>query len=64
MSISRLAAQMLSFGLLVLAADTTLWQAYPSKPIRIVTAAAGGGSDFIAREISQGISGPLGQQVS
>src|SRR5689334_22198513 len=38
-------------------------QDYPSKPIRIVTAAAGGGSDFVSRQISQTISGPLGQPV-
>jgi tripartite-type tricarboxylate transporter receptor subunit TctC len=38
-------------------------QEYPNRIIRIVTAAAGGGSDFIARIIAQGISGPLGQQI-
>lgn len=38
-------------------------QEYPSRPIRIVTAPAGGGNDFSARLISRGISGPLGQQV-
>ena len=36
---------------------------YPNKPIRIVTAAPGGGNDFMARIVAQGISGPLGQQV-
>src|SRR6187431_408943 len=40
-----------------------LAQDYPNKPIRIVTAAAGGGSDTIARLVAQGISGPLGQPV-
>jgi len=38
-------------------------QEYPSKSIRIVTAAAGGGSDFTSRVVAQGISGPLGQPV-
>ena len=38
-------------------------QDYPAKPIRIVTSAPGGGSDFISRLIAQGISGPLGQPV-
>ncbi len=38
-------------------------QNYPSKPIRIVTAAAGGGIDFAARIIAQGLTGALGQQV-
>ncbi len=38
-------------------------QEFPTKPIRIVTSGAGGGSDFVSRLIAQGISGPLGQQV-
>ena len=38
-------------------------QDYPTRPVRIVTAAVGGGSDFTARQIAQGISGPLGQPV-
>jgi len=48
---------------LVLAASPVAAQDFPSKPIRIVTAAAGGGSDFIARLLAQGIAGPLGQPV-
>ena len=38
-------------------------QDYPSRPIRIITAAAGGGSDFTSRVIAQGITGALGQPV-
>jgi tripartite-type tricarboxylate transporter receptor subunit TctC len=38
-------------------------QEYPNRIIRIVTAAPGGGSDFIARILAQGISPALGQQV-
>jgi len=38
-------------------------QEYPAKPVRIVTAPAGGGNDFSARLVARGISGPLGQQV-
>ena len=38
-------------------------QDYPSKPIRIVAGAAGGGGDWVARYLAQGISGPLGQPV-
>ncbi len=39
-------------------------QAYPVKPIRIVTSGAGGGNDYISRLIAQGLSaGTLGQQV-
>ena len=38
-------------------------QNYPYKPIRIVTSNVGGGNDFVARLIAQGISSPLGQSV-
>src|SRR5258707_165008 len=38
-------------------------QDYPNKPIRIFTSTAGGGSDFFARLIAQGITSPLGQPV-
>lgn len=37
--------------------------AYPTKPIRIVTAEAGGGNDFAARSIVRGLGDTLGQQV-
>lgn len=37
--------------------------AFPLKPIRIVTAAVGGASDFTARLLAQGLSASLGQQV-
>ncbi len=36
---------------------------YPSKPIRVVTSDAGGGSDVIVRVIAQAVTAPLGQQV-
>ena len=42
---------------------TGLGQNFPNKPVRIVTSEPGGGADFVARVIAQGISGPLGQQV-
>src|SRR5687767_10454552 len=38
-------------------------QTYPNRPVRIVTSPAGGGNDFAARLIAQGLSAPLGQQV-
>jgi tripartite-type tricarboxylate transporter receptor subunit TctC len=44
-------------------AQTAATGAYPNKPIRITTTESGGGSDIIARQIAQGISGPLGQPV-
>jgi len=51
------------FGASALAAGSVGGQSFPSKPIRIITAAAGGGVDFGARTIAQGIAEPLGQQV-
>jgi len=50
-------------GLIVIGTGAVSGQDYPNKPIRILTSAAGGGSDFTARQIAQGISGPLGQPV-
>src|SRR5262249_41937822 len=38
-------------------------QDFPTKPLRIVVSDPGGGSDFGARLIAQGITGPLGQHV-
>ncbi len=38
-------------------------ESYPNKPIRVVTAAAGGGNDFVGRLIAQGVTLPLGQPV-
>ena len=48
---------------LVLNAGVVSGQDYPRKPIRMVSPGPGGGADFVARSIAQGISGPLGQQV-
>ena len=50
-------------GLTVMGTDTASGQNYPDKPIRMVTAEAGGGSDFVARLIAPGLSGNLGHQV-
>src|SRR5262245_48272809 len=38
-------------------------QEFPTKPIRIVTSAPGGGSDFSARLIAQGLTLNVGQPV-
>lgn len=49
--------------LTVLGASTVCGQTYPTKPIRIVTSDPGGGNDFTARLIAQGLTVSLGQQV-
>ncbi len=38
-------------------------QSFPTKPIRIVTTGAGGGSDFMARVVAQGMASNMGQPV-
>ena len=59
----RIIVAMFCGGLLTLGADGVSGQAYPTKPIRIITTEAGGGSDFAGRLIAQAISGHLGQPV-
>ena len=44
-------------------ANIAFAQDYPVKPIHMLTNSSGGSSDFVARLVAQGISGPLGQQV-
>jgi tripartite-type tricarboxylate transporter receptor subunit TctC len=56
-------AWVVSVSMIVLGAGVATGQAYPTKPIRIVTAPAGAGNDFVARLIAQGLSGSLGQQM-
>ena len=53
---------MIFAGSLVLA-GAAIGQNYPYKPVRILSAEAGGGADFVARIVAQRISGPLGRQV-
>ena len=50
-------------GMLALGAGGVSAQTYPTKPLRIVIAGVGAGTDFLARIIGQGISVPLGQNV-
>ena len=45
------------------AASTGSEQAYPNKPIRIVTGGAGGSVDFVVRMLAQGLTANVGQQV-
>ena len=62
MHLSRHAASVLGFAL-VLGAAAAPGQDYPSKVIRIVAPATGGGSDVVGRMIAPGLSANLGQQV-
>jgi len=50
-------------GAAVLAPTEVSSQAYPARPIRIVTAPIGAGNDFMARVIAQGLTAGLGQQL-
>ena len=52
-----------SASLMIVGAGGAYGQAFPNKPIRIITAEVGAGSDFQARLIAQGITGPLGQPI-
>jgi tripartite-type tricarboxylate transporter receptor subunit TctC len=59
----RFVAWMFLAGMMVLGTRMVSGQNYPSKPIRIVTAAPGSGNDFAARLMAPGLTGSLGQQV-
>ncbi len=50
-------------GATVIAATNAPAQDYPNKPIRIVTSEPGGGTDYGARLIAQGLTSNMGQQV-
>ena len=52
-----------SAGLAAVAGSAACSENYPNKPLRIIAAAPGGGSDFVARVVANGVSGPLGQPV-
>ena len=63
MTRSKFILRVLLVCLIVISRDVVFGQEYPNKPIRLVTSAAGGGSDLIARLIAQGISSQLGQSI-
>ncbi len=50
-------------GAMALGASAASVQEFPSRPIRIVTAEIGGGNDFAARILAQGIMPALGKPV-
>src|SRR5689334_25256159 len=57
----RLACSVFLLGCVI--ASGAVAQPFPVKPVRIVTAEAGGSNDFAARLIAPGVSSGLGQQV-
>ena len=44
-------------------AATAQAQTYPSRPVRMITSAIGGGVDFTARVLAQGLAANLGQPI-
>jgi len=62
MLLPRFVACMFSLGAMVLSGGVVPAQNYPTRPIRIVSAEVGGGNDFAARIVAQGLGG-LGQPV-
>lgn len=59
----RFLVSMFSVGLMSLGAGVASGQHYPTKPIRMVTSAPGGGADYVARVIAGELTAALGQQV-
>src|SRR5687767_2947267 len=62
-SIVRFVVSTFSICATLLCAGAVFAQTFPTKPVRIVTAQAGGGTDFVARIIAQGLTESLKQQV-
>ena len=63
MPLPRRVAWMFSLPVMMLGATIACGQNYPVKPIRMVTAEAGGGNDFLARMLAPGLTESLGQQA-
>ena len=61
--ILRLALVVFASAVSAAYAQSQLAGDYPTKPVRLVTAAPGGGNDFAARVFARGLAGPLGQPV-
>jgi tripartite-type tricarboxylate transporter receptor subunit TctC len=62
-TLRSLVVRMFLVGLIVFGVGAAWGQSYPNKPIRIITADAGGVNDVHARAIAPGLSEILGQPV-
>jgi tripartite-type tricarboxylate transporter receptor subunit TctC len=59
----RTISTFITFAAIVLAATSALAQSYPSRPVRVITLTAAGGSlDIMARTLAQSLSEAMGQQ--
>src|SRR5688500_11266773 len=56
-------ASMFSGIAMLLLLSSSFGQSYPNKPIRVLAGSIGGGGDFTSRQVAQGVSGFLGQQL-
>ena len=63
MPLSRCLMPIVAVGIAVMSTGIVYGQDYPRKPIRLIANSAGGGNDFVARLIAQGITAPMGQSV-
>jgi len=63
MFLSRTVAWLYAIGLVMSGTDYVAAQAYPAKPVRILTSTAGSGLDLMSRLVAQGLSERLGQPV-
>lgn len=61
--LARFASAMVTAGLTLMGVNEVSAQNYPNKPIRLVTASVGGGTDFVSRLIANGMSPSIGQQI-
>jgi tripartite-type tricarboxylate transporter receptor subunit TctC len=64
-SSARMVARLMVFAIAGMATGVCAAESqnFPTKPIRIITAQAGGGNDFAARLIAQGLTQSLGRPV-
>jgi tripartite-type tricarboxylate transporter receptor subunit TctC len=63
MSAVRFITRIVAAAIMIFGAQTTYGQLQPNKPIRLVTSGIGGGTDFAARVLANGLALRLGQVV-